>query len=67
MVKVEFGPRGITIQESCDEIGMLANTFIPRSSLEDYDCQKPVVVEIPKCIRRMDGKCIKIEISRMDS
>ena len=67
MVKVKFDSRGITIQESCDERGMLANTFIPSSSLEDYDCQEPVVIAIPKCIRQMGGKCIKIEISRVDS
>ena len=67
MVKVEFGSRRITIQESCDERGMLANTFISRSSLEDYDCQEPVVIAILKCIRQMGGKCVKIEISRVDS
>ena len=67
MVKVEFGSRGITIQESCDERGMLANTFIPRSSIENYDCQEPVAIAIPKCIRQMGGKCVKIEILRVDS
>ena len=67
MVRVEFGSRGITIQESCNERGMLANTFIPRSSIEDYDCQEPVVIAIPKCIRQMGGKCVQIEISRVDS
>ena len=66
MVKVEFGTRWITIQETCDERGMLANAFIPSSSLEDYDCQEPVVIAIPKCIRQMGGKCVKIEISRVD-
>ena len=67
MVKVELGSRGITIQESCDERGMLANTFIPRGSIEDYDCQEPIVIAIPKCIIQMGGKCVKIEISRVDS
>ena len=67
MVKVKFDFRGITIQESCDEREMLANTFIPKNSCEDYDCQEPVVVAIPKCIGQMGGKCVKIEISRVDS
>ena len=67
MVKVEFGPRGITLQESCDEKGKLANTFILRGSLENYDCQEPIVIPIPKCIKRMGGKCVSIEISRVDS
>ena len=67
MVKVKFDSRGITVQESCDERGMLANTFIPKNSFEDYDCQEPIVIAIPKCIRQMGCKCVKIEISRVDS
>ena len=67
MVKVKFDLRGITIQVSCDERGMLSNTFIPRGSLEDYDCQELVVISIPKCIKPMGGKCVSIEISRVDS
>ena len=61
MVKVELGSRRITIQESCDERGMLANTFIPRGSIEDYDCQEPIVIAIPKCIRQMGGKSERLK------
>ena len=67
LIKIKFDLRGITIQESCAERGMLSNAFIPRGSLEDYDCQEPVVISIPKFIKRMGGKCRSIEILRVDS
>ena len=47
VIYMGFNFEGITIQGSCED----PRTFIPRDSLEHYECEEPAVVSIPYCIK----------------
>ena len=50
MVKVGFTPEGITIQQRNERI--LANTFIPVKSFNEYNCEESLVVALPKDLKK---------------
>ena len=66
MVNIGFDTEGITIQGYCEERGILATMHIPREFVESYECEKPAVVAIPNCIKRMGGRCVSISVSWVD-
>ena len=67
LIYIGFDSEGITVQGSCDDRGILATTVIPRDSLEDYEGRKPAVVAMPNCLRRLEGRCVGINVLRVDS
>ena len=67
LVYVGFDSEGITTQGSCEERRILATTVIPRDSLEHYECREPAVVAIPYCLKKIGGRCVSINILRVDS
>ena len=68
LVYVRFDSEGITLQGSCDdERGILATTTINRDSLEDYVCDKSMVVVVPKCMKMLGGRCVRISLTNIKS
>ena len=70
MVKVGFTPEGITIQQRNERI--LASTFIPAKSFNEYNCEESLVVTLPKDLKKFlvmlsTKNELMIEISRRDS
>ena len=62
-----FDSEGITMQGSCKERRILVTTVIPRNSLEGYECREPLVVAIPYCLKKLGGRCVRINLLRVDS
>ena len=68
LIYVGFDSEGITLQGSCDEQGISATRTIGR----DYghhvcDGRRSMVAAIPNCIKVLDGRCVKISVTNIDS
>ena len=64
---IGFDSEGITTQGSCEERRILVTTVIPRDSLESYECCEPAVVAIPNHLKKLGGRCVRINVFRVDS
>ena len=65
----------ITIQGSCEDRKILATTVISRDSFERYECKEstrsgaagPLVIAVPLHLGKLGGRCVSIEVLKMDS
>ena len=64
---VSYDPKGIMIQGSNEDPGILVTTVIPQDSLEHYECREPAVVVVPNHLKELDGRCVRITVLRVDS
>ena len=62
-----YDSEGITIQGSCEDRKILATTVIPRDSFEHYECKESMVLAVPYHLRKLGGRCISINVLKMDS
>ena len=67
MIYISYDSEGITIQGSCEERKILATTVIPRDSFEHYECKESMVMAVPLHLGKLGGRCISIEVLKMDS
>ena len=67
LIYISFDKEGITTQGSCEERRVLATTVIPRDSLEHYECREPLVVTVPNHLKKLSGRCVRINVLRVDS
>ena len=64
LIYISYDSEGITIQGSCEERKNLATIVIPRGSFEHYECKESMV---PLHLGKLGGRCISIEVLKMDS
>ena len=69
LIYIGFDSEGITIQGSCacEEWRILATMVIPRNSLEGYECREPLVVTVPNHLKKLGGRCVRINVLWVDS
>ena len=72
MVKMDLAPEGIEIQQRNEARGILASTYIPAKSFNEYICEEPLVILIPKYLKKFLLKMVTrnnfmIEVFRRDS
>ena len=67
LIYISYDPKGITIQGSCEERRNLATTVISRESFEHYECKKSMVLALPLHLGKLGGRCISMEVLKMDS
>ena len=83
MIYISYDSEGITIQGSCEDRKILATTVIPRDSFEHYECKEsthsgapppsgvqalgPLVIAVPLHLGKLGGRCVSIEVLKMDS
>ena len=67
LIYIGFDSEGIAIQGSCEEQRILVTTVIPRDSLEGYGCRVPLVITVPNHLKKLGGRCVRINVLRMDS
>ena len=75
LMYISYDSEGITIQGSCEERKILATTVIPQDSFENYECKESMhsrapgllVIAVPLHLGKLGGRCISIEVLKMDS
>ena len=67
LIYISYDLKGITIQGLCEEQRILATTVIPRESFECYECKESIVLAVPLHLGKLGGRCISIEVLKMDS
>ena len=73
LIYISYDSERITIQGSavpagsCEERKILATTVIPRDSFEHYECKESMVIAIPLHVGKLGGRCVSIEVLKMDS
>ena len=67
LIYISYNSDGITIQGSCEDQKILATTIIPQDSFEHYECKESMVLAVPLHLRKLGGRCISIEVLKMDS
>ena len=83
LIYISYDFEGIKIQGSCEDRKILATTVIPRDSFECYECKEsthsgapppsgaqapePLVIAVPFHLGRLGGRCVSIEVLKMDS
>ena len=62
------GPTGPKVPTgSCEEQKILATTVILQESFEHYECKESMVIAVPLHLGKLGGRCISIEVLKMDS
>ena len=67
LICIGYDSEGITIQGSCEEQKFLATTVIPRESFEHYECKESMVTAVPIDLKKLGGRCVRINVLRVDS
>ena len=67
LINISYDSEGITIQGSCKEQKIPATTAIPQESFEHYECKESLVIAVPLHLEKLGGRCISIEVLKMDS
>ena len=67
LIYISYDSEGIMIQGSNEDRGILVTTVIPRNSLEGYECREPLVVTVPNHLKKLGGRCVRINVIRVDS
>ena len=67
LIYISYDSEGIKIQCSCNDRKIQATTVIPRNSFEDYERCEQGVIAVPEHIKRLGGRCVGIEIFKIDS
>ena len=67
LIYISYDSEGITIQGSCEERKILATTAIPRDSFEYYKCKESIVIAVPNDLKKLGGRCVRIDVLRVDS
>ena len=67
LIYISYDYKGITIQGSFEDRKILATTVIPRDSFEHYECKESMVLAVPLHLGKLGGRCISIEVLKMDS
>ena len=73
LIYISYDSEGITIQGpavpigSCEDQRILATTVIPQDSFEHYECKESMVIALPLLLGKLGGRCISIEVLKMDS
>ena len=67
LIYISYDSEGITIQGSCEDRMILATTVIPQDSFEHYECKESMVLAVPHHLGKLDGRCISINVLKMDS
>ena len=67
LIYIGFDSEGITIQGSCEERRVLATMIIFQDSLEGYECCETLILAIPYCLKKLGGRCVRINVLRVDS
>ena len=66
-IYISYDSEGIRIQWSCEERKILATTVIPRDSFEHYECKESMVIATPNDLKKLGGRCVRINVLRVDS
>ena len=66
-IYIGYDSEGITIQGSCEEQKILATTVIPWDSFENYECKESMVIAVPNDLKKLGGRCVRINVLRVDS
>ena len=76
LIYISFKSEGIRIQGptgpmvptgSCEDQKILATTIIPRDSFEHYECKESKVIAVPSDLKKLGGRCVRINVLRVDS
>ena len=67
LIYISYDSEGITIQGSCEEQKILATTVIPQDSFEHYECKESMVIAVPNDLKKLGGRCVRINVLRVDS
>ena len=67
LIYISYDSEGMTIQGSCDEQRILVTTVIPQDSFDHYECKESMVLAVPLHLRKLGGRCVTIDILKMDS
>ena len=67
LIYISYDSEGMTIQGSCENRKILATMTIPRDSFESYECKESMVIAVPLHLGKLGGRCISIEVLKMDS
>ena len=67
LIYISYDSERITIQGSCEDRKILATTVVPRDSFEHYECKESMVLAVPYHLRKLGGRCISINVLKMDS
>ena len=67
LIYISYNSKGMTIQGSCEERRILTTAVIPQESFEHYECEESMVLAIPLHLGKLGGRCISIEVLKMDS
>ena len=67
LMYTRYDSEGIMIQGSFEEQRVLVTTTIPRDFLESYKCKESMVLAVPYHLKSLGGRCISIEVLKMDS
>ena len=67
LVYISYNSEGIRIQGSCEKRKILATTVIPRDSFEHYECKESMVIAVPNDLKKLGGRCVRINVLRVDS
>ena len=67
LIYISYNSEGISIQGSCEDRKILAATVIPQDSFEHYECKESMVLAVPYYLRKLGGRCININVLKMDS
>ena len=46
---------------------ILATTIIPQDSFEHYECKESMVIAVPNDLKKLGGRCVRINVLRVDS
>ena len=67
LIYISYDSEGIKIQGLCEDRKILATTTIPQDSFESYECKESMVIAVPLHLGKLGGRCISIEVLKMDS
>ena len=67
LIYISYYSEGIAIQGSDEDRKILATTVILRDSFEHYECKESMVLAVLYHLRKLDGRCVSIEVLKMDS
>ena len=67
LIYISYDFEGIRIQGSCEGRKILATTVIPQDSFEHYECKESMVIAVPNDLKKLGGRCVRINVLRVDS
>ena len=62
LIYISYDSEEITIQGSCEDQKILANTVIPRESFEYYECKESMILAVPYHLGKLGGRCVSVKV-----